>query len=142
MKDSLKERLAELEDLFELQQKADARAIKLWREQDPDDRKLKLPDRKDQFLWLCNEVERASEYLGSLLKAHYPEIHLLDDLYGLCMQVDNGLSVGLTQAKVENARLSELCAEAYELIRYEPSEPEEADLAQRLKQAMKPEESR
>lgn len=48
---------------------------------------------------LRRELEQAKDYLGRLLLAHYPQIHLLDNLLGVCTQIDNGLAVALTEAK-------------------------------------------
>ena len=41
------------------------------------------------------DVQRSKEYLARLLKAVYPNIQPLPDLYGLCMQIDNGFAVPL-----------------------------------------------
>ncbi len=53
--------LEEYKQLFELQRKADARAVEAWRKEDPEGRKLRLPDRAKLFLWLCEQVAKAKE---------------------------------------------------------------------------------
>jgi len=45
------------------------------------------------------EIEQAKEYLTRLLKAIYPDIHPLDDLFGLISQIDNGFAVPLIEAQ-------------------------------------------
>jgi hypothetical protein len=64
-----REEVEELNATFDLQWKADMRAVEEWRKQDPDGRKLTLPDRKDQFLWLCRELAKTRETARELLEA-------------------------------------------------------------------------
>lgn len=52
----LERELADMNATFELQWAADMRAVQEWRKEDPEGRALMLPDRKDQFLWLCRKA--------------------------------------------------------------------------------------
>jgi len=56
---------------------------------------------------LTEELEQAKAYLGRLLLAHYPQIELLDNLLGVCTQIDNGLAVALREAKERERQLRE-----------------------------------
>lgn len=51
----------ELNATFDLMHAAQQRAIQMWREQDPDGRKLKLPDIADLFIWTWQELERLTK---------------------------------------------------------------------------------
>lgn len=53
---ALEKEIAELNLTFDLGWAADMRAIEEWRKEDPEGRKLRLPDREKAFLWLCHEV--------------------------------------------------------------------------------------
>lgn len=56
--------LADLETTFDLQWKADMDAVAIWRKEDPEGRALKLPDRRNQFVWLCRKVVELQTFLG------------------------------------------------------------------------------
>jgi len=47
------------------------------------------------------EVNEARGYLGRMLQSRYPQIHLLDDLMGVCTQVDNGFGGALRRCEDE-----------------------------------------
>lgn len=51
------EQIAELERTFDLRWKADMRAIKRWRKDDPHRRKLVLPDHADLVVWLMEMLD-------------------------------------------------------------------------------------
>jgi len=51
------------------------------------------------------EVVLARGYLGRMLQSRYPQIRLLDDLMGICTQVDNGFGGALRQCEEELRQL-------------------------------------
>lgn len=60
---------AEWEATFELFDNAQARAIAEWRKQDPEGRRLKLPDMKDLTLWLITTLSEERQQLDQLRAA-------------------------------------------------------------------------
>jgi hypothetical protein len=59
----LSEENEELQLAFDLSWDAQMRAVAEWRKQDPEGRKLKLPDMKDHTLWLITELSEAQAKL-------------------------------------------------------------------------------
>jgi len=57
--EELRKENAEWEATFELFNNAQTRAVAEWRKQDPEGRRLKLPDMKDLTLWLITELAEA-----------------------------------------------------------------------------------
>ena len=60
----------ELEKLFELQRRADIRAVELWRKMHPD-KKLVMPDRCDMVVWLMDECDRLRAQTEAVQKAAF-----------------------------------------------------------------------
>lgn len=55
---TLRERVEELDSIFDLQWKADQRAIAMWQKEKPKERVNQWPDRVNLVLWLLKELEK------------------------------------------------------------------------------------
>ena len=71
--DSLKDRIAELEQIFDLSYKADMRAIKMWRKGHPE-RNLTVPDKTDMVIWLLERLDKFDSTLQEEIVEHLSEI--------------------------------------------------------------------
>jgi len=70
---SLKDRIAELEQIFDLSYKADMRAIKMWRKGHPE-RNLTVPDKTDMVIWLLERLDKFESTLQEEIVEHLSEI--------------------------------------------------------------------
>ena len=70
---SLKDRIAELEQIFDLSYKADMRAIIMWRKGHPE-RNLTMPDKTDMVIWLLERLDKFDSTLQEEIVEHLSEI--------------------------------------------------------------------
>lgn len=63
-RDEAREHAAELDRLFDLQQRRMREAVALWRGESPAERELVLPDLGDLLAWLMARPERAEATIG------------------------------------------------------------------------------
>ena len=76
------EQAEELQATFDLQWKADMRAVERWRKEKPSERELQMPDRADMCFWLIGQVaelERTVDALRSQVKVAEEALELIAD---------------------------------------------------------------